>query len=695
MAEPVADYIHNVLLGSALRKLDKHQMIELEDITLMQVWAADALGVTDIPRRHLTTARVRSGLRRYIRSAEPRLRLPRPLSAPYAMNLSWLSQTIGLDETETAILQLVLIVHGSALEHVLDALGPQDQVALTRLVATLVALPHEQAQRALAPEGRLVQTGLLTISRNATCFIPKITLKSGISDLLLTPGLDRSQLVARFLPEVSNSDLCLSDFAHVADQASLACDILGRALQASAPGVNILFYGATGAGKTALASTIARAVGATLYNVVSTSDKDDGAGTNGRLSSLVLGEKVLRNGNSILLFDELEDLFSWTHGLFGAVSHGTPSMSKQWFNGFLETNRIPMIWISNRVEGIDSAFLRRFTYVLEFRPLGARQRAAILLRHVGGDSTMTVDDAHAVASRFPVSPAQVASAVRATRLVTASGGVERAVLERILAPTEKLVGERTSLDVPDFQDGEYDVRAVNASVDLKEIADQLASWKPTGSAGLTLCLYGPPGTGKSEFVRYLAQRMGRAVLYRSASDILRPFVGETEQRIAAAFREAEDRDALLLFDEVDSFLRERKLALRSWEVTETNEFLQQLERQRGVAVCTTNLWQDIDAAALRRFIIKVQFRYLTREQSTMLFGKLFRDFLDRPLTDSDVANVGSTLGTLNNVGPGDFAAVARRLAALGGGKHTPDALLNLLVEDIRAKGGPARRAGFF
>jgi transitional endoplasmic reticulum ATPase len=694
LAEPIADYIHNLLMGTSLRRLDKHQLVELEDIRTMQHTAASALGMTGPAPSELTTARMRRGLQRYIRDTDNHLRVPRPLAEPYAKNLRWLSETLGLNDAETAILQLVLVVQASSVEQVLDVLVMPEHRGFVRLVATLVARPEEQVERALMPEGRLLQTGLVTLSRTQISFIPKITLRLGISDLVMTPGLDRSLIIARFLPEVPRTDLGWSDFAHVDEQACLAREILRRALQARATGVNVLFYGVTGAGKTALASAIAREVGATLYNIVSTSDKDDGATTSGRLASLVLGEKVLADITSLLLFDELEDLFSWGSSLFQSPLRGTPTMSKQWFNQFLESNRIPIIWISNRVEGIDSAFLRRFTYVLEFRPLGVRQRATILLRHVGTDSALTQDDAHAIASRFPVSPAQVASAVRATRLVTSSGAVERPVLERILAPTEKLVGERSAIDLGDLRDGEYDVRAVNASADLLQLADRLADWRPSGKAGLTLCLYGPPGTGKSEFVRYLAQRMGRPVLYRSASDLMRPYVGQTEQRIAEAFREAEDRDAVLLFDEVDSFLRDRRLAMRSWEVTETNEFLQQLERQRGVVVCTTNLWHDIDAAALRRFIIKVQFHYLTGPQSVTLFVKLFRDYLARPLDSDESAHVGATLAKLNNLAPGDFAAVSRSLAAFGGGDHTPEQLLDLLVAEVRAKGSTTRRAGF-
>ena len=54
------------------------------------------------------------------------------------------------------------------------------------------------------------------------------------------------------------------------------------------------------------------------------------------------------------------------------------------------------------------------------------------------------------------------------------------------------------------------------------------------------------------------------VLEKRASDLLSPWVGETEQRIADAFAEARDAEAFLIFDEADSLLADRRSAHRSW-----------------------------------------------------------------------------------------------------------------------------------
>jgi SpoVK/Ycf46/Vps4 family AAA+-type ATPase len=99
-------------------------------------------------------------------------------------------------------------------------------------------------------------------------------------------------------------------------------------------------------------------------------------------------------------------------------------------------------------------------------------------------------------------------------------------------------------------------------------------------------------------------------MIRQASDLASKFVGETEQNMARMFEEATTEQAVLLLDEADSFLRSRRRAERNYEVTEVNEMLQGMERFAGIFICTTNLFDDLDEAALRRFTFKIRFHPL-------------------------------------------------------------------------------------
>ena len=67
------------------------------------------------------------------------------------------------------------------------------------------------------------------------------------------------------------------------------------------------------------------------------------------------------------------------------------------------------------------------------------------------------------------------------------------------------------------------------------------------------------------------------VVKKKCSDLLSMWVGGTEKNIAAAFEEGKENQAVLILDEADSFLQDRSNAVRSWEVTQVNEMLTQME----------------------------------------------------------------------------------------------------------------------
>ena len=155
--------------------------------------------------------------------------------------------------------------------------------------------------------------------------------------------------------------------------------------------------------------------------------------------------------------------------------------------------------------------------------------------------------------------------------------------------------------------------------------------------------------------------MGRPVVARRGSDLLGSFLGETERAVAAAFQEAEATGAVLLFDEVDALLRDRRGATHGWELSIVDEVLQQLEAFGGLIACTTNLWEEIDPAALRRFLFKVELKPLDAAGLAVLVGEV----LERALTPGERGAVTRAMRRLAGVTAGDVAVVARRVRVLG------------------------------
>ena len=157
----------------------------------------------------------------------------------------------------------------------------------------------------------------------------------------------------------------------------------------------------------------------------------------------------------------------------------------------------------------------------------------------------------------------------------------------------------------------YSIDLVNADMDMANLSEKI---KQSGKMNFSLCLYGFPGTGKSAFCKHLCEVLGIEVLLKRASDLISPYVGETEKNIANAFAEAKSKKAMLIFDEADTFLQDRTTAVRGWEISQVNEMLTQMETAEYPFACTTNLLDTLDEASLRRFTFKIKFNFMTNQQ---------------------------------------------------------------------------------
>jgi SpoVK/Ycf46/Vps4 family AAA+-type ATPase len=168
------------------------------------------------------------------------------------------------------------------------------------------------------------------------------------------------------------------------------------------------------------------------------------------------------------------------------------------------------------------------------------------------------------------------------------------------------------------------------------------------------------------------------VMQRRASDLLSKWVGDSEKNIAAAFHDARAQRALLVLDEADSLLQDRREARHSWEITQVNEMLTWMECHPLPFICTTNLAERLDQASLRRFTFKLRFDSLNWRQSLLAFELFFGAKPPRQLPD------GLT--------PGDFALVRRKRDLIGAAD--PAVLVDWLGDEAEAKGVPAQPMGF-
>ena len=231
---------------------------------------------------------------------------------------------------------------------------------------------------------------------------------------------------------------------------------------------------------------------------------------------------------------------------------------------------------------------------------------------------------------------------------------------------------------------------VKGDVSLEKVVDAVCRFRAGKKSSesvprLNILLSGPSGCGKSEFVKYLGKTAGAKVLAVSASDVLDPMVGRTEQKLARVFRRAKATNSILFLDEVDSLLGSRKMAMHNWECCQTNELLQQMEKFGGVLVGATNFEKYLDGAVARRFTFKVQLDYLTAAGKQMFFKHYFKTSLSQ--------DEAKRLEDIPRLTVGDFRTVREKLFYLSSRQTNSERLAALEAEsDAKEKERP--RVGF-
>ena len=586
-------------------------------------------------------------------------------------NIDVLGQLLQLNRAEQAVLLYgTLARYQRELRSLLVEFKVSNAPEAYAALAEVAGVNPSEVAEALRAGSRLERVGLVDnlLSEHAiTDLSDLMKVSDKLPPVLMREYSDSAELMAVFTRPSPASALDLADFDYVADDARVLRNLLARAVERGEVGVNILLYGPPGTGKTELARVLAQAAGLKLFEVEHADREGHSLSGRDRYRSLQIAQAFLKgSAQAALLFDEVEDVFPpLSHEAAQLMARaeqvaGRSSQSvsgKAWVNQILESNPVPTLWVTNRIEQIDPAFRRRFAYHLELQspPPGAREQ---LVRKALAEHAVDEALVARLSARQDLTPAQIHTAVRFAALAQADDAPLQTLIERQLAHADQALGRRRQA-APEA-DSALAYRLEWLNVDSRHETARIVAALQTRGHG-TLCFHGPPGSGKSALAAHIAQALGKPLRVHLASELMSKYVGETEQNMAAMFAQAERDGAVLLLDEADSFLQDRRGAQRHYEVTEVNEMLQGMERFRGVFICTTNRMEQLDAASLRRFAFKVEFKPLRLDQREAVFvAEVLRGEAEA-LTPA----LRRRLAPLEQLCLGDFAAVQRQAQILG------------------------------
>ena len=547
-------------------------------------------------------------------------------------NVSYLVRILHLNQKEEAIVRFLSVVRNNGVLH--DCLHhfhhdiDEKEEALT----AVAGLPWGMGTTILKDSAPLKRLGVIKELRfNTGC---KLTgwAREFINTLHKDDEARYKALIGKYLD--FKDEFTEKDFSYV-EAANLALRLMKHAKRTK--GFNILLYGIPGTGKTSFAKLLAKTAKLNLYPVgVCNGGEDE---KNYRLQQYYRKQFLLKNvKNACLLFDEGEDMFS-------SLETRT---SKMEINNLLENNEVPVIWTTNKIHRMDPAFIRRFTLAVCFGKPPVEVREKIWSKYLMENKIVCKKgDTLVLAKKYEVPPSMIAGATSAARM--AKGNLDT-VKEHLSFMTQALNGGYKKPEEAK-NNQKFCPALIHADMDLNSLTTQL---KELGRLNFSLCLYGASGTGKSAYARHLAEELELDVTHRRASDLLSKWVGGTEQNIAEAFAQAKENKSLLIFDEADSFLRDRTTASHSWEISGVNEMLTWMESHPYPFICTTNLMDTLDPASLRRFSFKVKYDFLTREQ----VKEAFSYFFGLHITPRQAAG-------LDKLTPGDFALVKNKAEILG------------------------------
>ncbi len=445
-----------------------------------------------------------------------------------------------------------------------------------------------------------------------------------ISFLMGTDGIDRriENFSSIIEPKRSVNDVILEDDHRLID--------LIEPLSSSKNPLIFFLHGGYGTGKKMLAETICRERGKPLLLVNAKAlMKDESFET----LDVILREALLQN--SYIYIEGIDALWKEKDGI------DVTNLIKE-LDGFPN-----WIFLSGEKQWEPPGILENHRFMgIPFQLPSFTLRKRLWESFLDGNSEGI--DICALATKFKLSGGQIRGAIFTASNAASARGGSRISMEDIYygcksksnrnlsAFARKIVPRYIWEDIVLPKDKKEQLKEIVGHIKNRETV--YTDWgfdkKLSLGKGLNVLFTGPSGTGKTMAAEIIANESGLDIYKIDLSNVVSKYIGETEKNLSNIFREAENSNSILFFDEADALFGKRsevKDAHDRYANIEVGYLLQKMEEYEGIVILATNLSGNIDDAFLRRMNFVVEFPFPDEKQRIQIWTGLLQK--DPPLTE--------------------------------------------------------------